>query len=1248
MAHFKDRLTVAANDFHLTRLIFIDSYRPGDIVEIALDGHTNLNGYNGAGKTTLLRLIPLFYGESASKLLRGERSKKSFVEHYLPRSTSYVVFEYARRGQLCQAVLHSDASGDVVHYRFLGSEFRRDLFVIDDRMLVQSGQILRHATKLQVECTTPFSRPDYRAVIQNRPDKRELRQYAARYAFAGGTHRLTDIDKIVTGMFVRHTTFHELRQMVVSCIVENEGKIEIGARREAMETWSQDYQAYSRAMLEADRVAKLTDLDQARARSLAELSTAKGWLHRYSQDLTRRKAEHEAEEKRLKSSADEARLQAAQESAAERGLLTEAQTALRLASEQVADLDKRHRDYTAERIEKKAALVDELAQNEDGYERVKARREKLVGANKSISERYEALEAETQREADQAASRLTGEKDPIRVQAKQQREATQIACAERIEALRKHAEEERDILSEELNDFAAAIGRLEAQLESTQPDPLLADQFEVKMGAVEGARKALEALRLELQGADQKRTAARQQFGNTETDLQRAEQRLARVRDDIEHTLRLAQAAPDTLLGFLRREKPDWIHDIARIVPRELLLRTDLAPTLDEARGHSLYGIDLDVGRIEAPLHADEATIAQRLEELQAERESVEAKRAAAEQALKEAAAGRDEANATHERLSNDYRTLQSRYQGLQDEAKSLRGQVEQSRRQRRAATDEALGEARKEEQKRKDARAQINRDLADALTAETMLRRQEEKRIDAWESGEIASVNAKIGEVRRKCAADIEALREERNRSLAKEGVDTATLDRVERELKVLRDAIAAGREYQSVVAQYRNWLEGSWAKRGEYEEQQAACAIKVKQHEAALARIAEKQRLAQEKFDRQIEAHEKALEQITTELGTVQLRLNSLAGIAIDEAAAAAPHDAAHTLTFLSARINALREAIRRSDEEAARETDLVISAFTAYRGTYPDRFYETHRAALVRLEHEQGGRQWLPALEEWFDPQAGRHLEARRVLFDQASLLGQSIDSFRSELDRFRKMAHRFSSELQSCIDGSADFDRISDVNARITSRIDDLSYWRPISQLSAEFELWASRGDDELPHEEFGVALKRVAECFQGEQGLGADLVDLIDLEIDLVENGRAVTVRDEKQLEHVSSNGLSYLIMVVIFIGFLSRIRRDAPVQVVCSVDELRNIDLPNTERLFALLDRHKITLISAFPDADPDVLRLFAHRYTILEGRRIASVTLDQETYDDESETDEDDPVQTNDQPFDAIDSETREATTNV
>ncbi len=70
--------------FSLNRLILIDSYRKGAKVEIRLDGHASLNGTNAAGKTSLLRLIPLFYGESPHKMVRGGGVTQSFISHYLP------------------------------------------------------------------------------------------------------------------------------------------------------------------------------------------------------------------------------------------------------------------------------------------------------------------------------------------------------------------------------------------------------------------------------------------------------------------------------------------------------------------------------------------------------------------------------------------------------------------------------------------------------------------------------------------------------------------------------------------------------------------------------------------------------------------------------------------------------------------------------------------------------------------------------------------------------------------------------------------------------------------------------------------------------------------------------------------------------------------------------------------------------------------------------------------------------------
>jgi len=266
------------DDFHLERIVLIDSYRKGDIVEVRLDGHVNINGFNAAGKTTLLRTIPLFYGEAAARMLKGEQSKKAFADHYLPRTTSYIVFEYARRGQLCMAVLHSNATGESVQYRFIASGFSRDLFVIGQSIVESNTQLLRHVEKQGAQCSRALSRTEYRSIIQNDVDRRELRSLAGQFSFAGSGSRLSHIDRIVTGMFVRAATFRDLRSIIVSSIAQDEGQLEIRAQRDQMDVWLRDRDAYVDVMNEQGRVAGVVEATEARKSAWTSLSLAKGQL----------------------------------------------------------------------------------------------------------------------------------------------------------------------------------------------------------------------------------------------------------------------------------------------------------------------------------------------------------------------------------------------------------------------------------------------------------------------------------------------------------------------------------------------------------------------------------------------------------------------------------------------------------------------------------------------------------------------------------------------------------------------------------------------------------------------------------------------------------------------------------------------------------------------------------------------------------------------------------------------------------
>lgn len=132
---------------------------------------------------------------------------------------------------------------------------------------------------------------------------------------------------------------------------------------------------------------------------------------------------------------------------------------------------------------------------------------------------------------------------------------------------------------------------------------------------------------------------------------------------------------------------------------------------------------------------------------------------------------------------------------------------------------------------------------------------------------------------------------------------------------------------------------------------------------------------------------------------------------------------------------------------------------------------------------------------------------------------------------------------------------------------------------------------------------------------------ADPVDLISLKISAnVNNQGTKTANNEHELANMSSNGLSYIILCVVLIGFVNRIRGTEPVVVPFVVDELKDLSFPNAKTLLNLMTRNNITMISAFPDVDLDLAELFDKNYKIQSDRKIATISLDRETDQDEED----------------------------
>ncbi|SCN47502.1 FIG020374: hypothetical protein [methanotrophic endosymbiont of Bathymodiolus azoricus (Menez Gwen)] len=181
------------------------------------------------------------------------RVTDSFVKHYLPRESSYIIFEYQRHEQTCMVAIYASTNDEGLCYRFIDKGFEPEDFIEQHedgaKYPVSCRQLKSHLVTRQVQHSNQVTAcSDYRTIIQNLPHNKgqDMRQLIARYSFCQGSsgQRLKDIEKIITGMFMRSTDFADLREMLVNCIDENRESIALELQMETLDNWYKEYRAY--------------------------------------------------------------------------------------------------------------------------------------------------------------------------------------------------------------------------------------------------------------------------------------------------------------------------------------------------------------------------------------------------------------------------------------------------------------------------------------------------------------------------------------------------------------------------------------------------------------------------------------------------------------------------------------------------------------------------------------------------------------------------------------------------------------------------------------------------------------------------------------------------------------------------------------------------------------------------------------------------------------------------------------------
>ena len=1191
-------------DYRLLRLILIDSYSPGRVVGLPMDGGTVLTGRNGRGKTTLLQLVPIFYGENPTRIVGTETNRLDFNAFYLPRLTSYIVFEYLRRDVACMVVLHASQQGGERRYRFVRSPYRADLFLMPDGVNILQAPDLRRHFKLKgvIHSEAISGVAEYRSIIQGKVGSgkawQRQRALVADYAFVGSGHHLTHIEKIVSGMFMRRTDFQDLQRMVVSCISDADAEISLSTERRKIASWPEHYTAYTRAMDEAGRMAEILDREARLSAVEAEL----GRIHARVRRLVAYLEEADAENRRNR--VRQAALAQEEEQAHRRttdGIRIRLEGAGREAKEQearVAALERQREDYLRRNFLAKAELLLREPELRDHSEHLRLRREALLGEQEKISLTYERLLNDLDRRHTLADAVAAKARTELAQGFEPRFAALDAEARSHLEGLRASHRAERQVLDTRLQETLERKGECSQRVRAPQPDPTLVEIRDAK-------RAAAEALDAQRQAAEQRVRQRHDGLAKAKAVHQDQEGRMQRLRAQRgelaqrRQTLLLHQSpGEESLLHYLRTNRPDWVFDIAKVVREDLLVRSDLNPEPIDTLP-ALYGVGLELDHVEAHLAADEEGLRREIAEVEAQCAKVDGERERAERDLAECEKVRKQADEAVSVANLDLQRVNTRLASAREEAHAAQRQVEYSLNEAAKQAQAQLAELSGHETAVRTELKELDERHQQAVKAGQVRHEQDRHALAKERQAAIEAHDREQSERRQRQTEERAGIESERDHALGAAGVDTAALKQLEREIDGTQAQLVRIDQSRNEVSQWRLWQQNEWPRREEYlrearaarEQEAAARSDLTGEDKRWKARSAELEALLQ-RLDRE---HAR----LDREIAAVRGRLDGFRPFPPDGDVLEQPFDAGWTLDALTNQANANQAEAATQGQAIAKLVERVKRAFSAQRDTPPDQFYETHRIALGP---DVPARAWIPVFKSWFDSD---HDAYRRTLAVEANQIAGAIVAFHRDMDAFHRKVQQFNRELQRSLDENLGFESVSRVTVEVKSVIRELEYWQPIEAMAEDHRAWLRLQGQDLPPPEFAATLRTLLDHWEVREGIRAALPSLIRIQGEVVENGQTRTFRKAADLERVSSHGLSYLILCVIFIAFINRIRRQAKVEVVWALDELKDLDLGNIEALLTILRRNAITLVSAFPDPDAEVLALFRHRFSVEEGRRL-------------------------------------------
>jgi len=1172
-------------------------------------------GTNGAGKTSALLLIPVFYGREPERLIVRTAERVSFIDYYLPTNQSMVVFEYTRSTGPCCVALYRRTNGAHA-YRFIKGAAEETLFTPEMIEAIDAGvsarELFSHPAAQFKKSRQIDQIIDYRSILENnhqqlvrKKGKSHFKSEA--YDYCLGSHStqskhlgaLTSItleNKKVLASFKQMVIDAFLQELTINALPKHNKDHELLSDISGLQDFDEhdkDIQSCLETSAELEVTWKemnayhrsLSKIVQSKIETLKEMATVQSEITTDLEDQERTYLEsrsilvgNRSDARAEKNSADNSinRLHVEKEEWDQQDI------DLKLANQALLPQRKQQLRDEKEHFEK---LNDESAQREDEF---KARELEKKQKTQNLLSDLDKKSAKTIKSFNHKKDKKSEVEQVSLKRLAEDKDNLQTAHDKRIEPL--------DLKLLKQTKVAASSDRLADEK---------ADALSAKEGVI-NAEKVLgdeEAALLTATEALKNSTKARDE-GLRKYELLKMERKQA---DEREQKVR-AQLYPadGSLLSYLREEMPNWVETIGKTINPDLLVCKTLAPNHNQ--NDSFYGLKLDLQQLDTCSEAKNQ-----------------------EQLLED-----------HKQAENIFKQADSNYEAAEEQQKKFSTQVSNDSRLEReqGVSARIAGDAHEQaintensisrkiqtkiEQRRQQAEKNIEKTRADIAAAKTSLKEEKkeleylhnelmQENMSSWsfiESEHATSIDLIELEKKQFTKALKSALKELKVAYIAsckKEGVDDETLFSAKSRVENLEKQIEQIYQDEETIIKYQRWVNTSWKNLDELQKQEAAqkrILITVEGQITALKVAYETATSLQNDRQIQLTIKVKDLSDEVNQGATLCQRTQEILKISEFE-------DLDVDITLYDNLYESLLAFVRKEEElrkDVLKKIRLVKSVVNKYErsnigkawGALVDKLGERSRFREGTPEFDLECASLLQDLSNDVIP------SIRDTLVQNIQAVGQGINSYYENLSQINQKVARVSSTLEKSINADHSFEVVRDVKVKLNSKVKDDDSWQPLLAFNKEWEKWSGEGAKKIPNEQFIDAL-RIARDTLDMVRITPSIESFIDLEISMIENNnRTVSIKTDADLTGVSSEGISYIAVLVVFVGITRHLCQDLEVSITWPVDELGKLHPENIAKLFEMMERHNIHLFCAQPDASASLLRQFKWRYLFKKGEGVA------------------------------------------